>query len=273
MKFQVITLFPPMIEAMTAEGVIAQAKKKGLISVESIQPRDFTEDTHKTVDDRPFGGGDGMLMMIEPLKAAISMAKSTSSSARVIYLSPQGVPLDQDKVEALAQESSLILVCGRYAGIDQRIINQYVDEEISIGDYVLSGGELAAGVIIDAVSRQLPGVLGHADSVEVDSFSSEIKGLLEAPSFTRPREHQSGHVPEILLSGNHKKIAEWKSHVSILVTLLKRPDLLFEKPISAIEKKNILQFWKALSEADKNVLGLRELREDDFEWLEKGDLK
>lgn len=269
MKFQVITLFPQMIEALTSEGVVAQAKKKGLISVETIQPRDFTEDTHKTVDDRPFGGGDGMVMMIEPLKAAIEKAQS-AQAGRVIYLSPQGARLDQDKVEALAKEQSLILLCGRYAGIDQRIINQFVDEELSIGDYVLSGGELAATVVIDAVSRQVPGVLGHADSVEVDSFSGELQGLLEAPSFTRPREFKGESVPEILLSGNHKKIAEWKSKVSVLVSLLKRPDLVFENRFSEKDRHNLLQFWKDLSLADKKILGLESLTEDDFEWLQKG---
>lgn len=269
MKFKIITLFPKLIEAMTNEGVIAQAQKKQIIAIETIQPRDFTEDIHKTVDDRPFGGGDGMVMMPEPLKAAIHQAK-TSENTKVIYLSPQGLPLHQSVVEELAKASELVLICGRYAGVDQRIINQYVDLEISIGDYVLSGGELAAAVVIDAVSRKVPGVLGHADSVEEDSFSSRLEGLLEAPSFTRPREFLGKPVPEILLSGNHQKISEWKRNVSILTTLSKRPDLVFEVRFSEKEKRNLLQFWKALSQQDKHILGLAQLSEKDFEWLEKG---
>lgn len=272
MKFKIITLFPNLIEAMTSEGVVAQAKKKQLIQVESIQPRDFTQDLHKTVDDRPFGGGDGMVMMAEPLMAAIDKAKTMSDRAQVIYLSPQGQPLGQEMVEQLATQQELILICGRYAGIDQRIINQRVDLEISLGDYVLSGGELAAAVLIDAVSRRVPGVLGHADSSEEDSFSSRLGGLLEAPSFTRPREFLGEQVPEVLLSGNHKKIADWKRQVSVLTTLAKRPDLILEMRFSEKDKKNLVSFWQQLSENEKRTLGLLNLSEEDFELLHKGSL-
>ena len=273
MKFQVITLFPDLIEAFTAEGVIGQARKKELISLNCIQLRDFTQDVHKTVDDRPFGGGDGMVMMIEPLKAAIAKAKSQSTNAKVIYLSPQGRTLDQSKVEELSKSGELILICGRYAGLDQRIINSHVDEEISIGDYVISGGELAASVLIDAVSRRVPGVLGHAESADQDSFSNSLNGLLEAPAFTRPREFEGAETPEVLLSGNHKKIAQWRKDVSVLVTLLKRPDLLFEMRFSELEKKNLIQFWQLMPDSEKAVLGLEALKISDFDLLEKGAAK
>lgn len=271
MKFQIITLFPELIQAITSEGVIGQARKKDLIQISSIQPRDFTEDIHKTVDDRPFGGGDGMVMMIGPLKAAIAQAKNQAKvGAKVIYLSPQGQTLSQNKVEEFSQEEEIILLCGRYAGIDQRILNTLVDEEISIGDYVISGGELAAGILIDAVSRRVPGVLGHVDSADQDSFSQSLQGLLEAPMFTRPRDYEGQSAPEILLSGNHKKIIEWRRDVSVLVTMAKRPDLLFEKRFSDKEKKSLIKFWQDLSSTDKQILGLESITEKDFELLQKG---
>lgn len=259
-SFQVITLFPEMIQAALSSGVVGQAQKKSKIALSCINPREFTSDIHKTVDDRPFGGGDGMIMLPEPLEKSIQKAKAQSPKARVIYLSPQGQALTHDKARALAQESSLILLCGRYGGIDQRVINQFVDEELSIGDYVLSGGELAACVVIDAISRFVPGVLGHQDSVDQDSFA---EGLLEQPNFTKPRDYRGQEVPVVLLSGHHQKIQEWKHVVSLLVTLSKRPDMLDRRALREKLKEAFL-FWQKLSPSERETLGLVKLREEDF---------
>jgi tRNA (guanine37-N1)-methyltransferase len=265
MKFQVITLFPKMIEAFVSEGVIGQAQKKGLIQVETINPRIHTKDVHQTVDDRPYGGGDGMVMLAEPLQKTLQQL--ASEDAWIVYLTPQGVPLDQEQTKHLLDKKNLVLICGRYGGIDQRVLNEFVDEEVSIGDYVLSGGELAAGVVIDAVSRQIPGVLGHLDSAGTDSFSEKLSGFLEAPSFTRPQDFQGGKVPAILLSGNHAKIELWRSKVSQLVTLMKRPDLTLQKEWSNREIRELQKFWKELGEEDRQVLGLSALSEQDLELL------
>lgn len=208
-----------------------------------------------------------MLMLVQPLKKAIEHAKASySKKAKVIYLSPQGQPLNQAKVVSLASEENLILLCGRYAGVDQRVINQCVDEEISIGDYILSGGELAAGVLIDAIARQIPGVLGHEKSALSDSFSGELKALLEAPSWTRPQmEDSKNAVPGVLLSGNHAVIEKWKYQVSLLVTLQKRPDLIRGRSLSSKEAKDLKKFWLELSQTDKEVLGLSKLSNQDVE--------
>jgi tRNA (guanine37-N1)-methyltransferase len=275
-SFQVITLFPEMIQVLTENGVVGQAFQKNLLSVETINPRQFTADLHKTVDDRPFGGGDGMILLMQPLQKAIEAAQENlkipgSAKAKVIYLSPQGAPLTQKKVVSLAREKNLILLCGRYGGVDQRLINQFVDEEISIGDYILSGGELAAGVLIDAVSRQIPGVLGHEGSATSDSFSGDLQNLLEAPSWTRPRDLQGQLVPEILLSGNHALIQKWKHQVSLLVTLLKRPDLMVGRSLSKRESQELQKFWDGLSNSDKEVLGLSALSSHDVEQLIRDD--
>ncbi|MEZ0391704.1 MAG: tRNA (guanosine(37)-N1)-methyltransferase TrmD [Pseudobdellovibrionaceae bacterium] len=273
MKFQVITLFPQMIEATISEGVIGQARNKSLVQIDCINPREFAIDNHKTVDDRPFGGGDGMVMMAEPLQKALREAiEQSSKDPWIVYLTPQGAPLDQKKVKELAQNENLVLVCGRYGGIDQRVLNQFIDEEISLGDYVLSGGELAASVVIDSVSRQLPGVLGHQDSANSDSFSEKLQGLLEAPSFTRPREWMGEAAPEVLLSGNHSKIEKWKSQVSWLVTLLKRPDLALDKKLSRKEYLELQKFWQGLGPSEKEVLGLLALTDADLELLKNDDL-
>lgn len=259
-QFQVVTVFPEMIEAAMSAGVFFQARKNSLLSLSCINPRDFTSDVHRTVDDRPFGGGDGMIMLPEPLEKSIARAKSVQPTAKVIYLSPQGKPLTHQRAQTLSQEAGLILLCGRYGGIDQRVINQFVDEELSTGDYVISGGELAACVVMDAVSRHVPGVLGHRDSVEKDSFA---EGLLEHPNFTRPREYHGQSVPEILVSGNHKKIADWKHLISYLVTLQKRPDLI-EKNMSSQSLKEAYKLWQSLTAAEREVLGLTRLKEKDF---------
>ncbi|QZN98115.1 tRNA (guanosine(37)-N1)-methyltransferase TrmD [Symbiopectobacterium purcellii] len=220
----VISLFPEMFRAVVDYGVTGRAVKNGLLNVTCWNPRDFTYDRHRTVDDRPYGGGPGMLMMVQPLRDAIHEAKAAAGDgARVIYLSPQGRKLDQEGVRQLATHQKLILVCGRYEGIDERVIRTEIDEEWSIGDYVLSGGELPAMVLIDSVSRFIPGVLGHESSAEEDSFAD---GLLDCPHFTRPEVLEGVEVPPVLLSGNHAEIRRWRLKQSLGRTWLRRPELL-----------------------------------------------
>ncbi len=252
-NFQVVTVFPEMIASIFAQGVVFQAVKKDLLNIESINPRQFTLDVHKSVDDRPFGGGDGMILMTEPLSQSLQLALKNFPTAKVIYLSPQGKPLTDAKVFELAQRPQLILICGRYGGIDQRVINEYVHEEISIGDYVLSGGELAAAVLIDAVSRQIPGVLGNAESAGNESFR---QGVLEAPLFTRPQDFNGKKVPEILMSGHHAKIQVWHNQVSKLITWQKRPDLFTALRLTHLELQSLKDFWQSLPVSDREVLGL-----------------
>lgn len=220
----VISLFPEMFLSITGHGVTGRAVKNGLISVDCWNPRDFTYDRHHTVDDRPYGGGPGMLMMVEPLRKAIHAAKAAAGdNAKVIYLSPQGRKLDQQGVCELAANEKLILVCGRYEGVDERVIQTEIDEEWSVGDYVLSGGELPAMVLIDAVSRFVPGVLGHQASAKEDSFAD---GLLDHPHYTRPEVLDGMCVPPVLLSGNHAEIDRWRMKQSLGRTWLRRPELL-----------------------------------------------
>ncbi|AOR64164.1 tRNA (guanosine(37)-N1)-methyltransferase TrmD [Pectobacterium wasabiae] len=220
----VISLFPEMFRAITDYGVTGRAVKNGLLNVQYWSPRDFTYDRHRTVDDRPYGGGPGMLMMVQPLRDAIHAAKAAAGEgARVIYLSPQGRKLDQQGVRQLATNQKMILVCGRYEGIDERVIKTEIDEEWSIGDYVLSGGELPAMALIDSVARFIPGVLGHQASAEEDSFAD---GLLDCPHFTRPEILESMEVPAVLLSGNHAEIRRWRLKQSLGRTWLRRPELL-----------------------------------------------
>ncbi|SKA45907.1 tRNA (guanosine(37)-N1)-methyltransferase TrmD [Enterovibrio nigricans] len=220
----IISLFPEMFRAVTEFGVTGQAVKKGLLEVETWNPRDFTHDKHRTVDDRPYGGGPGMLMMVQPLRDAIDAAKNAANGkTKVIYLSPQGRKLDQAGVEELAQNENLILICGRYEGVDERIIQTEVDEEWSIGDFVLSGGELPAMTLVDAVSRFVPGVLGDFASAEEDSFAN---GLLDCPHYTRPEVLDGLDVPSVLKSGNHQDIRRWRLKQSLGRTWLRRPELL-----------------------------------------------
>lgn len=220
----VISLFPEMFRAVTDYGVTGRAVKNGLLSVNIWSPRDFTHDKHRTVDDRPYGGGPGMLMMVQPLRDAIHTAKAAAGEGvKVIYLSPQGRKLDQRGVCELATNEKMILICGRYEGIDERVIQTEVDEEWSIGDYVLSGGELPAMTLIDSVSRFIPGVLGHQQSAEEDSFAD---GLLDCPHYTRPEVLDGMEVPEVLLSGNHEHIRRWRLKQSLGRTWLRRPELL-----------------------------------------------
>ncbi|WP_282166641.1 tRNA (guanosine(37)-N1)-methyltransferase TrmD [Shewanella japonica] len=233
----VVTLFPEMFRAVTDFGVTGRAVKNGLLELQTWNPRDFTHDRHNTVDDRPYGGGPGMLMMVQPLRDAIHAAKAAAGDgAKVIYLSPQGRKLDQQGVSELSQSSSLVLVCGRYEGVDERIIQSEVDEEWSIGDYVLSGGELPAMTLIDSVARLVPGVLGKQASAEQDSFSA---GLLDCPHYTRPENLDGVGVPVVLLSGDHEKIRLWRLQQSLGRTFLRRPEL-FENLALTGEQKTLL---------------------------------
>ena len=219
MKFDVLTLFPEMFKSLD-ESIIGRAKEKGLIEINLINIRDFSKNKHKKVDDTPYGGGAGMVMMPDVVYVAYSSVKD--DKAKVIYLSPQGKVLNQDKVKELSKENHLILLCGHYEGIDQRVLDEIVDEEISIGDYVLTGGELPAMVLIDSVSRYVQGVLSE-DSTNEESFSSN---LLEYPQYTRPEEFRGKKVPEVLISGHHENIRKWREEKSLEVTKKKRPDLL-----------------------------------------------
>ncbi|MDG2018188.1 MAG: tRNA (guanosine(37)-N1)-methyltransferase TrmD [Porticoccaceae bacterium] len=224
MKIALITLFPEMFEALTEYGVSGRAVNQELLEISSFNPRDYTDDPHSTVDDRPYGGGPGMVLLIEPLRKAINAAKEwIDGKPLVVYLSPQGKVLQQAAVNNLATEQSIILVAGRYEGIDERLIQLEVDQEWSIGDYVLSGGEIPAMVLVDALIRQIPGALGHSDSASQDSFA---EGLLDCPHYTRPDKYQDLQVPEVLLSGNHEKIRQWRLQQSLLRTQQRRPDLM-----------------------------------------------
>lgn len=226
----VISLFPQMFSALDV-GMSGRAQHMGQLTLAHMNPRDYTSDKHRTVDDRPYGGGPGMVMLAEPLAKAIEAAKKAAPApAKVMYMSPQGVPLTQARVNALAKEETLILLAGRYEGIDERLINSLIDEECSIGDYVLSGGELPAMVLIDAIARLLPGVLGDALSAEQDSF---MDGLLDCPHYTRPDVYAGQAVPSVLLSGNHADIAAWRRREALLRTFLRRPELLAKASLTA----------------------------------------
>jgi tRNA (guanine37-N1)-methyltransferase len=222
MRFDIITLFPEMFSAIKEEGVIARAIKKSIISIEEWQLRDFSENKYKNVDDKAYGGGAGMVMQVKPIRDCIKKIKEQEPKTKVIYLSPQGEPLNQNLVEKLSSFESLTLLCGRYEGVDERIIENDVDLEVSIGDYVISGGELAAMVLIDSVSRRLPNVLGNKDSLS-DSF---VDNLLDYPHYTRPESINGDVVPEVLLSGNQAKIDAWRLEQAKHKTRQKRPDLL-----------------------------------------------
>lgn len=241
MNFHVITLFPEMIEGLCAQGVLGRAIKQDAVSLRCWNPRDFAHDKHRTVDDRPYGGGPGMLMKVQPLSDAILAARAAARpGAKVIYLSPQGEVLQQARlVDTAAADQDLILIAGRYEGIDERIIAAQVDAEWSIGDYVLSGGELAAGVVIDALTRLLPGVLGDDASAQQDSF---MNGLLDCPHYTRPEAIDSQAVPEVLLGGDHSAIARWRLKQSLGRTWLRRPDLLNAMQLDAEQKKLLAEF-------------------------------
>ncbi len=238
MRFDVISLFPEMFQAARL-GVTGKALDTGTASLYLWNPRDYTDDNHRTVDDRPYGGGPGMVMMVEPLKAALGKAKAAAPGSRVIYLTPQGQRFDQKAAQEMAGREGMILLAGRYEGIDERLVDCCVDEEWSIGDYVLSGGELAAMVIMDAVTRLLPGVLGHEDSAQQDSY---MNGLLDFPQYTRPDVLQGREVPAVLLSGNHAAIEKWRLMQALGRTWLRRPDLLEQRELSDEEQRLLEEF-------------------------------
>lgn len=249
MKFNVITLMPELIKSTMSYGVVGSSFSKNICNLNIVNPRDFTSDVHQTIDDRPFGGGDGMLMMVEPLEKSLK-SLNLQTNEDVYFLSPQGEKFNDSLSKEWSQKKELTLICGRYGGVDQRFLVKNKIKEISIGDYVLSGGELGAAVIMDSVIRKIPGVLGHSSSADQDSFSGE--GFLESPYFTRPREYEGLSVPEKLLSGDHKKVEEYRYISSVLVTLAKRPDLLRDK---IIEWEVVKEALHAMSEEEAFVCG------------------
>lgn len=251
LQFDVITLFPQMFDAVTAAGVIGRAREKGFYQLVAWNPRDFAHNAYRTVDDRPYGGGPGMVMMPEPLGKALAAARQRQKSTgvkqpRVIHLSPQGRLLNHHRVMELAAEQGMVLLAGRYEGVDERVIAREVDDEISIGDYVLSGGELAAMVVIDCIVRQLPGVLGDAESASQDSF---VNGLLDCPHYTRPEVYEGEPVPPVLLSGNHAEIHRWRLKQALGRTWQRRPDLLLQRSLSDDERGLLEEFKQELSGA------------------------
>jgi tRNA (guanine37-N1)-methyltransferase len=254
-RYDVITLFPEMFSALTGSGITRRAVDRGLYALGLHNPRDYTTDPHRTVDDRPYGGGPGMVMLAEPLMQSIAAARAAQQAAigrsgRVIYLSPQGRRLAQSVVMELAAEPGLVLLCGRYEGVDQRLIDREVDEELSLGDFVLSGGELPAMVLLDAIVRQLPGALNTADSAQEDSFAD---GLLDCPHYTRPEVYENERVPEVLMSGNHAAIRRWRLKQSLGRTWQRRPDLLATRLLSKTELKLLDEFRQEQAGAEGEV--------------------
>ncbi|MGB2426876.1 MAG: tRNA (guanosine(37)-N1)-methyltransferase TrmD [Alteromonas sp.] len=246
--FGLVSLFPDMFNGISEEGVFGRAVKNGLLEIAHFNPRDYTHDRHRTVDDRPYGGGPGMLMMVQPLTDAILAAKQAAGkNTNVIYLSPQGRKLDQAGAAELAAMDNLVLVCGRYEGVDERVIEAHIDEEWSIGDYVLSGGELAAMVLMDAVARLKPGVLGHQHSAQQDSFSD---GLLDCPHYTRPEVLGDRAVPSVLLSGDHEKIRQWRLQQSLGRTWLRRPELINYRALTEEQKRLLEEFQQMQKQQD-----------------------
>ena len=251
LRFDVITLFPEMFAALTASGITRRALDRGLWQIECWNPRQWTQDVHRTVDDRPYGGGPGMVMMAAPLEQAIAAARAARVStdaevgaggtAKVICLSPQGARIDQRRVQELAASEGAILLCGRYEGIDERLMERCVDEELSLGDFVLSGGELAAMALMDACIRQLPGALNDEASAVEDSFAA---GLLDCPHYTRPEVYEGCSVPEVLLSGNHERIRRWRLKQALTRTRQRRPDLLETRVLSREEAELLAELQK-----------------------------
>lgn len=245
-RYDIVTLFPEMFAALTGSGITRRALERGLYELGFHNPRDFATNVHRNVDDRPYGGGPGMVMMAEPLESAINQAKSaqiqsTGTTGKVIYLSPQGRRLDHSCVKQLAELPALTLLCGRYEGVDQRLIDRCVDDEISLGDFVLSGGELPAMVLLDAIVRLLPGALNDETSAEQDSFAD---GLLDCPHYTRPEVYGDQPVPPVLLSGNHAQIRKWRLKQALITTLTRRPELLATRVFSKEEQKLLAEIRK-----------------------------
>jgi tRNA (guanine37-N1)-methyltransferase len=237
-RFDVVTLFPEMFAALTGYGITSRALEAGLYSLTTWNPRDFTTDNYRTVDDRPYGGGPGMVMLAEPLERTLDAVK-TAGGGRVVYLTPQGRKLDHRRVMELKDERALTLLCGRYEGVDERLLERRVDEEISVGDFVLSGGEVAAMALIDACVRQLPGALGGEASALEESFAG---GLLDCPQYTRPETYRGRQVPEVLLSGHHENIRRWRLKQALGRTWLRRPDLLAARTLSREEERLLEEF-------------------------------
>ena len=249
MNIHVITLFPELVMQVLEHGVLGRALRDNKLNIRCWNPRDDAHDRHRTVDDRPYGGGPGMLMKVQPLRDAIVAAKQAAPQAKVIYLSPQGEPLTQDRVRALADPGAeLVLIAGRYEGIDERIIEDYVDLELSIGDYVLSGGELPALVLIDALARMLPGVLGDADSAAQDSF---MDGLLDCPHYTRPETIDGAGVPQVLLGGDHAAIARWRLKQQLGRTWQRRPELIAAMALNAEQQALLEEFIREAESGDR----------------------
>jgi tRNA (guanine37-N1)-methyltransferase len=248
-RIDVVTLFPEMIRVQAGYGVQGRAVARGLVDLVTWNPRDYTLDRHGSVDDKPYGGGPGMVMQVQPLLDAIEAAQSTGPNAPVIYLSPQGGRFTQDMARRFAERERLILLAGRYEGIDERLIDMVVDEEVSIGDYVLSGGELPVLVVMDAVTRLLPGALGDADSAREDSF---MDGLLDYPHYTRPEQVEGRQVPDVLLSGNHAAIRRWRRKQALGRTRLRRPELLEALTLDDQDRALLIEFFE---EYDKGIVG------------------
>ena len=249
MRIALVSLFPEMFSAVSDHGVVGRAVEQNLVTLSHSNPRDYTADKHRTVDDRPYGGGPGMLMKIEPLQQAIAAAREVAGQgAKVVYLSPQGKRFSHSMALELAELEGLILVAGRYEGVDERLIEAQVDEELSIGDYVLSGGELAAMVVIDAVTRQLPGVLGHECSAQEESF---VNDLLDCPHYTRPERHEERDVPDVLLSGNHKEIRRWRLKQALGRTRERRPDLLQGRAMTPEEETLLAEYLRERASSTK----------------------
>ena len=243
MRFNVLTIFPEMLSALMVGGIVKRSVENGLVSVETTDIREFTKDKHRTVDDRPYGGGCGMIMKATLLAEALRAAKNTHPQAQTVLLTPQGRLFDQDVARVLSACPEVILICGRYEGLDERFCQRHVDFELSIGDFVLTGGELGAMVVIDAVTRMIPGALGNALSAQEDSFSD---GLLEFPQYTRPATVAGVSVPDVLLSGNHGEIATWRRQASLVRTLLKRPDLLERQTLTQEDVDHLKRFQAQL---------------------------
>lgn len=250
MNFNIITIFPEMFSNVLEYGIVGRAKHNNIIQVDFTNPRDFAVDIRKTVDEKPYGGGPGMIMMPEPLAKSIDSIKSkVSGSNLVVYLSPQGKKLTQQDIPYLTSFDNLTLLCGRYEGIDERILDTYIDEEWSIGDYVISGGELAAMIMIDSITRTLPGVVNTYDSITEDSFQN---GLLDYPQYTKPVVFQGQCVPDVLLSGHHAKIKQWREKRSLYATKLKRPDLLINLALTDEQNKMLNEIDQLFLEEEKN---------------------
>lgn len=235
MKIELLTIFPEMFESFLSASIIGRAREAGLLDIHATDIRPYSQNKHKNTDDYPFGGGAGMLMLAQPIVDAMKAVTRPPFQGKRIYMSPRGVPLTQALAQQLSQEERLVILCGHYEGVDQRVLDKYIDMEISVGDYVLTGGETAAMVLIDCVSRLVPGVLGSAESAGDESFSND--GLLEYPQYTRPRVFEDMEVPEVLLNGDHKKISQWRREQALLATARMRPDLLAAASITPAERR------------------------------------